>query len=317
MKSNKFSINSSLGRLEIAGNPGSGTQTGSDPGSRGEGRWDLFFNPDRFFSRVFQDKKLSLGLPLIILLVSILPTIIFWRIVAAFYDTYVPYGQRLNSGMEFMIALALILVLLFAIAFFPLMTDFPESMNYCYICTRRWREYKYRAMAAFGYAIVPLIVCQFIGVIALGIILPGVAIIPPPTDAYAVYHQADTEYHSVFLTLSSTGNGYGESDAVVAKHRQAAHTMMISMNSAGNEARSGTKQVTSELIRDPVICTFCAIMIILAILATLWTGVLLSFGMRYAMNITLSSAAGEAGILLCGLPFMIYYLAMLIFRPFF
>jgi hypothetical protein len=236
---------------------------------------DYFFHPDRFFSRLFS-KKPGFGVPLLVVLLSFIPPVIFWRVQAAYFDRYVPYRDLLGSGSELGILMILAVLWLLASVFFQYVTDFPESLTIEYECRRMVRKRGARIVPVICYAIIPLIICQFIGVAALGVILPSVVIVPPSTGAFEKYKEAEAAHRS--------HDSWHEPDMRV--RMDFSREMMLSMYPANAEAVEGTEQVRSQLKQDPAIRMYGQAMAVLFALALLWTAILLACGLRHALNIS-------------------------------
>jgi hypothetical protein len=135
---------------------------------------------------------------------------------------------------------------------------------------------------------VPLILWQFIGILALAVIIPGLSIVPPPTTAYDTYHKAEIDFNSV--------SAYNPQNFTInwdnREKKMNYLRVMVQLQSPANaEARDATRNLASQLIRNPVMRAFLVGMLVLWIIASLWSGILLTFGMRHALALSIEGSA--------------------------
>ena len=297
MKSDKFSIEPARERLIYT----EGTESGmrkkrSVPAYRRAERWDYFLNPDRFFARILKGDAPVL-VPLLMMLLSIVIPIMVLRILLEFLNPFIPYSNLPGSGLDFSLVVPIIVIWIMGILYFLIFSGQPSGRSEK---TRSWGERGIRIFAVMGFAIIPVIVSGLLGTASLLMILPGIAIVPPPTVANDAYQHANADYQrSVDQTFASMDIGKAPDEHLAEQRMKYRQVMTQSQAYAEQEATDGLKKVTSQLLQDPALSMLGSAMQVLSLITLLWVGILLAYGIRHALDISLSWAAILAGFLVC------------------
>lgn len=285
MKSDIFSIDPARDRLRCTKNP--------EPG-KSQIR-DYFLNPNRFFSGVFNGDAPIL-VPLLILLLSIIIPIVIIQILVGYLNRFVPYlNLPGDAGMGFSLVFGLAVLWIIGILYFLIFSGEPQSPS---ARSRSWGTKGARIFTAMGFAIIPVIGILLVGTASLLIILPGIPIVPPPTAANEVFQHADADYQrSVSQFFASVGTGKTPDEHLAEQRMKYRQIMTESKVLAEQEATDGLKQVGSQLLQDPTLIMLGSVMQVLSVIILLWVGVLLAYGIRHALDISLSWAALLVGFL--------------------
>ena len=234
---------------------------------------DYFCHPDTFFARLF-NKDAGTLFPALLILVSAVPGVLIHAYFFGYVRQYVPMIP--SAGIIELGVPALISTVLFwtiAVLYFYYLSGSPESETFQK--PLGW-ERTGRIVTCCGYALIPLILAQILGIVLMVMVLPGVAIVPPPTTAYEKYQVASSDFNSVAFRDF-------DPDRVSEKFQK--HSTMISAeNAAQKETREGILNITGQVLKNPSMTAHSLITIFITIGAMIWSGLLLIIGLRHALG---------------------------------
>ncbi|WP_292368418.1 Yip1 family protein [Methanoregula sp. UBA64] len=260
---------------------------------------DYLFYPDAFFARLFS-RDSSTILPMLLILLSAVPGILTVAYVSGFIRQYIPMTPSVGMGEGILALVSTVLFWTVAASYFYHLSGSPESRSFKK--PEGW-ERAGRIVTCCGYAIVPLIVAQFIGFVLIAAILSGVAIVPPPTTAFEKYTIASSEFDSVEVY---TDGKFGlDSDRLFEKGQKLG-AMNSAENNAKTEARNGIENVSGQLSGNSFVAAHDIITLILTIVAMIWSGLLLIIGLKHALG------APQQTTLLVAIPLVLIVIVTLI-----
>jgi hypothetical protein len=263
------------------------TQEPESPESGRMGRWDYFIHPDRFFFWLFKG-HLPLRIPIVILLLTIIFPLIVIRVLTEYISPFVPYYNFSGSGIELVWIGSVLLLWATGIFYFLFFSgSFIETIT----TFRSLKKKTIRLFAAIAFALIPFIVVGILISASFLIILAGIQIDPSSTDAYTAYRNEEADYYRAL-------DQHWDWDSAPARGViPSARPMVVARDSAEREAGDGMNHVVVQLKQDPTLRTLSSLAPIVAVITMFWAGILLIFGIRRALNISLARSLCLVGIL--------------------